>query len=79
VELRITMESLRAPSEFRRVRGVTGGELQVRLGDRAVWRVPAEFFVVNPVEVAIGRNPIGGTTCGAFFSGTIHQVGAAGR
>lgn len=72
VGLRIAMESLREPLPFRVPRNVTHGPLEIAVDGRVVWRVPGEFFVVNPVDLAIGRNPIGGTTCGPEFTGVIH-------
>jgi hypothetical protein len=48
--------------------------LRVEIDDREVWREPAELFVVDPVEVAVGVNPIGGTSCGPAFTGQLHAV-----
>ncbi len=74
VRLRVAMESLRAPLPFRAAGHLVGGQLELAVDGRSVWRTPGEFFVVNPVEIAFGRNPIGGTTCGPEFSGVIHRV-----
>lgn len=78
-EIRIAMESLRPPSPFRPNRVVVHGQLEVWLNGRSVWRVGGEFFAVNPVEIAVARNPIGGTTCGPEFSGVVHGVDWAAR
>ncbi|MBI5689423.1 MAG: hypothetical protein HZC55_04945 [Verrucomicrobia bacterium] len=75
VELRIALESLRLPLPGRPPRVIVNGLVEVIIEGRRVWRVPAELFAVNPVEVAVGRNPIGGTTCGPEFTGTLHGAG----
>lgn len=74
VGIRILADSLRAPSAWWRPRNVTHGDLRVEVDGREIWRQPTEFFVVDPVEVAVGGNPIGGTACGPVFSGEIHSV-----
>lgn len=71
LEIRVAMESLRPPTVFRRDRLVVTGLLDVAIGGSSVWRERVEFFVVNPAEVAIGRNAIGGTSCGPEFTGVI--------
>jgi hypothetical protein len=55
------------------------GELEVRLDGRSIWRLPTEFFVVSPVEVAVARNAIGGTSCGPEFTGVLQQIQVAER
>ena len=72
--VRITTQSLREPSASWQPRHVTRGDLRVEIDDREVWREPAELFVVDPVEVAVGVNPIGGTSCGPAFTGQLHAV-----
>jgi hypothetical protein len=72
IRLRVAMESLRLPLPFRAPGNRVGGQLDLAVDGQSVWRVAGQFFVVNPVEIAIGRNPIGGTTCGPEFSGVIH-------
>jgi hypothetical protein len=47
------------------------GALRVELDGALVWRTPAPSFAVRPDEIAIGVNPIGGTSCSAGFSGDI--------
>jgi hypothetical protein len=79
VVLRVAMESWRPPSPYRRAGPVVNGGLEVVLDGRSVWRVAAEFFAVTPVEIAVGHNPIGGTTCGAEFTGTVRAVRRAER
>ena len=73
-EIRVTMESLRRPWPFGSARPVVNGPLVIALNGRNVWRVDEEFFVVNPIEIAVARNPIGGTSCGPEFSGVVHGV-----
>ena len=78
-EIRIAMESLRPPAPFRSNRVVVHGQLEVWLNGRSVWRVGGEFFAVNPVEIAVGQNPIGGTSCGPEFTGVVHGFEAVAR
>jgi hypothetical protein len=72
-EIQIAMNSLRALRWFRTSWSVMRGRLEIWLDGRSVWRVSGEFFVPNPVDIAVGRNPIGGTTCGGGFTGVIHD------
>jgi len=74
VVLRIIVPSLRAPSPWWRPRHVAQGDLRVEVDGHEVWREPAEFYVVDPVEVAAGVNPIGGTSSGPAFRGEILSV-----
>ena len=74
VVVRITAQSLRSPSAAWRPRHVTRGDLRLEIDDREVWREVVELFVVDPVEVAVGVNPIGGTSCGPTFTGELHSV-----
>jgi hypothetical protein len=54
-----------------------GGRLEVRWNGRVVWQLTTELYRVEPLEIAIGRNPIGGTSCVGEFSGRILAVEAA--
>ena len=47
------------------------GALRVQLDGVVVWRTPAPSFVIRPDEIAIGVNPIGGTSASARFTGDI--------
>jgi hypothetical protein len=78
-EVRVVMESLRIPWGFRPNRVVTNGPLEVWLDSRNVWSLPVEFHAVNPVEIAIGRNAIGGTSCGPEFTGSLEAIPPAAR
>jgi len=68
------MESLRTPWWFRPNRVVANGPLEVWLDGRSVWSQPVEFHTVNPVEIAIGLNAIGGTSCGPEFTGFMEAI-----
>ena len=74
VVVRIVADPLRAPSPWWRPRNTTSGYLRVEVDGRDVWREPAELFVIDPVEIAAGVNPIGGTSCGPVFTGELHSV-----
>ena len=74
VVVRIVADPLRTPSPWWRPRNTTSGYLRVEVDGREVWREPAELFVIDPVEIAAGVNPIGGTSCGPVFTGELHSV-----
>lgn len=74
VTVRITSDALRTPSPWWRPRNVTHGELRVEIDGREAWREHVELFVVNPAEVAVGVNPIGGTACGPVFTGALRGL-----
>ena len=54
------------------------GRLQVVVDGRLVWEESGEFFNVPPWQRAVGRNPIGGTSCSAAFGGPLFEVLPAG-
>ena len=55
------------------------GRLRVALDGRVVWDEAVDLYIVVPIEVAIARNPIGGTSCEPMFSGRVLAVGNAQR
>jgi len=57
--------------------GVVDGRLEVRWNGRVVWQTAAELYPVGHLEIAVGRNPIGGTSCRGEFGGRILVVEAA--
>jgi hypothetical protein len=64
------------PATLKRLRST----VQVRLNGRVVFQQPAAAFPAADDEIYVGRNPIGGSTCGPRFSGRILQdvrIGAA--
>jgi hypothetical protein len=72
--LEIAMGSL--PVQAVPVAGESGwrNEITVTLDGRIVWRSPARFYAVEPEDVFIGGNPIGGSSCGASFTGVLWDV-----
>lgn len=46
----------------------------VELDGITVWSTPAKFYPVEAADVAVGRNPVGGSACMARFTGTISDV-----
>jgi hypothetical protein len=72
-ELEIAMESLNPPVTLERV--LRGG-FEIRIDGHRAWQTATETFRVEPEEMIVGRNVIGGTSCDAKFSG---QVLAAER
>jgi hypothetical protein len=77
-EVRITLESLRQTLPHGSSGRVVTGVVAITLNGRSVWREEAEFFGVDPIEVAVGRNPVGGTTCGPEFTGVVHAIEVPG-
>lgn len=47
------------------------GELMVELDGATVWRQSTMGYAADPEEIAVGANPIGGSTCGAAFTGEV--------
>ena len=53
--------------------GVVVSEGVVVNGTRQ-WEASARFYPATPTEVAVGRNPVGGTACAPTFSGAVLGV-----
>jgi hypothetical protein len=49
-------------------------EVAVWLDGSLQWRTAARFYPAESSDVFIGRNPIGGTTCGNAFTGAVLQA-----
>lgn len=49
------------------------GDLRVKFDDTVVWTQPVVGYFADPEEVAVGVNPIGGSTAGAAFTGELHR------
>jgi hypothetical protein len=71
VELEIGWPSLAAPREGEVARAVQRGRVFVRVDGTLVWAQSVAFYTAEADEVAIGRNPIGATSCAVEFSGRI--------
>jgi hypothetical protein len=67
----VTMPSLRTVENAERVEPERSGTLRVAIDGTTVWELPAVFFTVEPGEVFVGVNPLGGTSCAATFAGRI--------
>lgn len=70
-DLEITMTSLQPFEDASLVREVRWGAAEVKLDGKSVWRIEGDFYAAEPVELALGRNPIGGTSCGPVFTGDV--------
>ena len=46
----------------------------VELDGTVVWRQTTMGYVADPEEIAVGANPIGGSTCGAAFTGEVRAA-----
>ena len=53
--------------------------LVVSVDGRRVWQATREFYPTAAEDVAVGSNPIRGTSCGAVFSGEVLSVERATR
>ncbi len=69
-EISVQMESLRVTAEAK-PRPERAGTLRVKLNGREVWEQPATFYAADPEEIAVGRNPIGGSHAGPRFTGEL--------
>lgn len=69
-EVRVTV----AAPAFADGGGQVAGRLQVVLDGRQVWDQTGQFFEVPSWQRALGRNPIGGTSSIAVFSGELFEV-----
>jgi len=67
----IALESLAPPPAGRPVRQERRGNVRVRVNGAEVWNQRLALYATEADAVAIGRNPIGGTSCGPEFTGTL--------
>jgi hypothetical protein len=72
--LEIRQHSLLTVPDAEAVEPVTRGPLHLRLNGSEVFARDTEFHVAEDGEVAVGWNPIGGTSCEERFSGTLRDV-----
>ena len=70
-DIEVSLASLDAPADIALERHVRRGSLGIVVDGTRVWAETAEFFTAEAHEVAIGRNPIGGTSSGLAFTGEI--------
>jgi hypothetical protein len=70
-ELRIATSALWGPTSDIPLRMARKGAVRIELDGALVWRTAAPTFASRPAEMAIGVNPIGGTSGSARFSGDI--------
>lgn len=66
-ELELTVPSLAARPDRHTLRG----PLQIRLNGAIVWEQDIDFYAIAPDEFALGRDPIGGSSCEPWFTGDI--------
>jgi hypothetical protein len=68
--LDIAMSSLRSVADAT-LHEAQRGKVTVAIDDRPAWAHEGFFYPSEADEVAVGRNPIGGTSCGPAFGGEI--------
>jgi hypothetical protein len=71
VTLDVSMPSLHAGLGAQAPSRTTRGLLSVSVNGRQVWQEAREFHRAEAEELAIGRNPIGGTSAGPNFTGDV--------
>ena len=49
-------------------------QIRVAVNGREVWTQEARLFAVEARDVFVGRNPLGGTACGPWFTGSMLKV-----
>jgi hypothetical protein len=67
----MALPSLATVPDATQVREVHFDRLEVAVDGAAVWTEPADVYVAEHAEVAVGRNPIGGTSGGPRFTGEL--------
>ncbi|MGH7945348.1 MAG: hypothetical protein ACREF9_10095, partial [Opitutaceae bacterium] len=77
--LEIALPSLRTVEDAALMRGIIRGRLSLSVNGRPAWQQTREFYPAEPEEVAVGRNPIGGTTSGREFRGEVLSAERVGR
>jgi hypothetical protein len=70
-DLEITLGALATVDDATALRGAHAGPLRVKVDGAAVWEERSDYHVAEHAEVHVGRNPLGGTSCGPVFSGEI--------
>ncbi len=73
-ELELALESLAPPPVGRPARQERRGNVRVRVNGAEVWSERVALYATEADAVAIGRNPIGGTSCGPEFTGALLSV-----
>jgi hypothetical protein len=68
--LDIAMGSLRTVADAT-LSPAAEGKISVAIDGRRIWEHAGLFFPAESAEMAVGRNPIGGTGCGPIFTGEI--------
>jgi hypothetical protein len=70
-EVIVATTAWRGPTESIPLRMVRKGAIRVQLDGNAVWQQPVPTFASRPDEIAVGANPIGGTSAAPRFTGDI--------
>ena len=70
-EFNITMTSLATFADATVMREVRWGRLRLVVDGALAWEQEENFFSAEADEIAVGRNPIGGTSCGPGFTGDV--------
>ncbi|MBL9199528.1 MAG: hypothetical protein JNL39_03435, partial [Opitutaceae bacterium] len=70
-EIDVTLGALVTVDDATVLRGAHAGPLRVKVNGAVVWEERSDYHVAEHAEVYVGRNPIGGTSCGLRFSGEI--------
>ncbi len=69
--LEVTLAALATVDDATLVSGGLAGPVRVRLDGEVVWEEHTDYHPAEHAEVYVGRNPIGGTSCGPRFAGEI--------
>ncbi len=70
-DLEVTMAALATVDDATLLSGGRAGPLRVRLDGATVWEDHTDYHAAEHAEVYVGRNPIGGTSCGPVFAGDV--------
>lgn len=73
-ELSLATAALWGPADGTPLRMAQKGPVRVELDQRVVWEIATPCFASRPDEIAIGYNPIGGTSSRPRFTGDIYSA-----
>lgn len=78
-EIRVDTTMLRGPTPGTPRGLARQGAVRIEIDGGLAWAASVPTFAVRPDEIAVGRNPIGGTSCGPRFSGDLLAAERIGR
>jgi len=78
-DLGVTLWCLQVVPDATLVGTVPPGRVRLTVNGTVVWDEESWFYPAEAGEIYIGRNPLGGTSCGPVFTGEVLSVARAAR